>query len=417
MDKNILGGLPIEIEGKINKLYFIANELGYPSYIIGGVVRDWILDLPIKDIDMVIEGDAILVAKVYEKQYNTPVQYFEDFRTATISISNKKSENIDLISTRKEFYESPGSLPRVSTGNLKDDLSRRDFTINTLCYNLDTMDIIDLFNGTSDIQNKLIRILHAKSFIDDPTRILRAIRFKNRLHFNYESSTQKHLVEAIDQEAFSIISSDRIKKELFVCLKEEKVESILLDMKSFNILETLFFIKDISPLQLNWLREVYQLIKYEDQILVNLLIILYNTCEERIEEFCLHYQINKKYRNILINNRSVFLKIENTISRKSISSFEIRKLFADLLPEQIIFLQIYSQNKPLLKKILDFYNNKLKNITIEVTGEDLMELGIKPGPIYNKIFNEVLKSKVNYGWRTKTEEIEYIKKIIKKWRI
>lgn len=415
--KNILEGLPIEIRDKLNKLCFIADELGYSSYIVGGMVRDWILNLPIRDIDIAIEGDAIFVAKIYQKQYNASVQYFEGFRTATISIANKEFENIDLISTRKETYKSPGSLPQVKKGNLKDDLYRRDFTINALCYHLDTMNIVDLFKGIKDIQNKLIRVLHSKSFVDDPIRILRAIRFKNRLHFNYELSTKKYMEEAIDQGAFSTISSDRIKKELFLCLKEEEFESILLDMKTFSILEILFFIEDISPMQLDWLQTVYKAVKDESRILVNLLIILYNTCEENIKKFCFYYHINKKYSNLLINNKRILLEIENSISRKAICPFEIYKIFSNLLPEQKLFFQIYFQDKPLLKEALEFYNDKLQSIRIEVTGRDLIELGIKPGPIYSKIFHELLKSKINYGWKTKIEEIEHIKKYIKDWRV
>ncbi|WP_213818420.1 CCA tRNA nucleotidyltransferase [Garciella nitratireducens] len=416
MNENILEKLPNKVKKEVIRLNSIAKEKGYFSYFIGGLVRDWVLKKPIKDIDMVIQGDALEIAKIYGEKYNISVQYFPRFQTAKIPLDDRIFNNIDLISTRKEIYEFPGALPKIIEGNLKDDLYRRDFSINTLCYSLNSFKIIDLFQGEKDIKNKLIRVLYSKSFMDDPTRILRAIRFKNRFEFKYEAYTKEYMIEAINKKAFATISSDRIKKELILCLQEEKVKEILMDFIEFNIIETLFFIKDISENQFIWLEKVCKIIKNKNKVLVILLIVFFNANQESIEKFCDFYQINKDYKKLLISNKEVFLKIKNELKKNNLTPFEIYRLFSSLKEEQIIFLNIYLQEKFFIKKFLEYYVNELRDVHIFITGKDLISLGIPPGPIYDVIFKRVLKNKINLGWKTKEKEIEYIKKHIKEWR-
>lgn len=416
MDENILEYLSNTTKKEIFKLNSIAKDRGYFSYFIGGMVRDWILKKPIQDIDMVIEGDAIEIAKIYSKKYHISIQCFPNFQTARIPLEDKYFTNIDLSSTRKEIYESSGALPKVSSGNLQDDLYRRDFTINTLCYSLDTLEIIDLFHGKEDIKNRKIRVLHSRSFIDDPTRILRAIRFKNRFKFQYEKLTKRYVIEAINERVFTTISSDRIKKELILCLQEEELGKILLDFINLNILDTLFFIGNISTEQFTWLQEIDKIIENEDKVLTRLLIIFFHGNQESIKKFCDFYQINKNYKDLLINNRKTFLEIENKLKKQNLTPFEIYKLFLPLKREQSIFLRVYLQKEFFMKKLFEYYNCKLKGTRIFITGKDLISLEIPPGPIYSIIFEELLKNKINFGWKTKEQEIKYIKKNIKGWR-
>jgi len=203
---------------------------------VGGIVRDLLLGIENLDLDIVVEGDALSFGAELAKNLDVlKIVNHETFRTCIIILKN--GLNIDIASSRIEYYEYPTSLPTVDIGNIKEDLYRRDFTINSMAVKLNFGEfgkLIDYYGGYSDLQAKKIRILHNLSFIEDPTRIIRAIRFAVRYDFNFEDETFSFMTQAINDGFLNNLSWQRFKNELIIMLKEksfEKALDYLIDLK------------------------------------------------------------------------------------------------------------------------------------------------------------------------------------------
>jgi tRNA nucleotidyltransferase (CCA-adding enzyme) len=223
------GGLIERLPPPLLKLTLIAGGLAEKSdirvYLVGGIVRDLILGRPSIDVDIMAEGDAVRLARQMAEKLGARLTVHRDFGTASLKIDGF---SVDLASCRSEDYLYPGALPRVSPGNIRDDLQRRDFTINAMAICINTPnqgDLTDLFGGRQDLASGLVRVLHDKSFQDDATRMMRAVRYEQRLGFRLESSTSKLLRRSLDM--LDTISGDRLKNELALWLGEEYCYKIL----------------------------------------------------------------------------------------------------------------------------------------------------------------------------------------------
>ena len=224
------------------KLPDILNEIGAQAdknniraFVVGGFVRDLLLQLKDLDIDIVIEADAVKFAGTLGKEWGVDLIIHKGFKTAAIK---KDGFKIDLVTARKEYYKRPGSLPEIKPATIKEDLFRRDFTINAMAISLNKDnfgELVDFYNGMHDLKVKNIRVLHNKSFIDDPTRIFRAIRFQERLGFKIEPYTQRLIKDAIILKVIEKLKPQRIKKEMDLILEEPKRDKIISSMHEFGI--------------------------------------------------------------------------------------------------------------------------------------------------------------------------------------
>ncbi|OGS45529.1 MAG: hypothetical protein A2539_10210 [Elusimicrobia bacterium RIFOXYD2_FULL_34_15] len=216
------------------------KQLNCKIYAVGGFVRDNILGLKSIDLDFVVEGNAIVVANHFYQKLGGKLTVYKKFFTASLKLKN--GFVIDFATARTEKYPTPASMPVVSLSVLKKDLFRRDFTINAMAipvthYPLPVTDVIDPCGGLNDIKNKLIRVLHKKSFIDDPTRILRAIRYSYRFGFKIEKNTEKWLTSAIKKNLLSLVSAPRIRDEFIKSLEEKNTKEILKELKKRGVLK------------------------------------------------------------------------------------------------------------------------------------------------------------------------------------
>lgn len=286
-----------KLPSNITSIGKICQYLGFQSYIAGGFVRDLILGIDSTDIDIVVVGDAIKVAKLFCQEYNGEIKVFEKFQTATVETSD--NFKIDFVSARQEFYERPGALPQVTLGTIKDDLKRRDFTINSMAISLNSEDfgeIIDYFNGQKDLQNRQIRVLYNISFIDDPTRIFRAIRFEQRLGFDIEENTTRYIEEAINNGVFENISFERITRELLFSLKEASRGSIINRFYELGIFNILYPQLSIDKDTIDRLKKVSQTSSDEDIVLISLLILFENTNIEDLKLIFEHIKLSREYK-------------------------------------------------------------------------------------------------------------------------
>ncbi len=231
----------------VREIGAVAQGMGFTAYFVGGLVRDLILNHPIVDVDIVVEGDAIALADAMRARYGGRVVAHRRFGTAkwllegvTISTPAGLVEGlraIDFVTARREFYAHPTALPQVEPSSIKQDLHRRDFTINTLavCLNPDRFgELLDFYGSLQDLQRGLIRVLHSLSFVEDPTRILRAARLEARLGFRVEPRTEELIQHAVD--LLARVSGERIRHEMELILMEREPERILARLEEWRAL-------------------------------------------------------------------------------------------------------------------------------------------------------------------------------------
>lgn len=372
----------INIKDTSNKLFYI-----------GGVVRDELLGRKSFDIDITYVGNAI----EYCPRFGEVIQKNPDFGTVRVKLSplirlsdtfshdgEKDEVIVDFASTRSESYPRKGHLPFVEKigCSLKEDVMRRDFTINALAKSVATGEIVDYAGGLEDLKNKKLRVLHDESFIDDPTRIIRGLKFSVRFGFEPDEHTRRLQEDYLANINYDM-SYKRVKKEL---------------IETFNLNSQIAFEKFINE-------KIYKLVTENDVQLP----------ETNIENLVNDYKPENVwliYAGVLGDlSRLPLTKIEQKIlddvpKRILKNDFELYKAFENVRIESILLYGILKDEAG-----ARHYLDDLRNIKISVTGKDLQNLGIKPSPKYQEIFDELLKQKLIKPQMTFEEEIELIEKL------
>ena len=357
----------------------IINIQDKNLFFIGGVVRDELLGKESFDIDLTFQGDAIEFAKNIDNA--EIVQINEPFGTVRIKLNGRE---IDIASTRSEIYPQKGHLPEVKNigCSLKEDILRRDFTINALAKSTLTGEIVDYTNGLEDIKNKTLRVLHDESFIDDPTRIVRGLKFSIRFGFDLDEHTKKLQDEYLQNINYNM-SFKRLKKEL---------------IEAFNLNSNKAFEKFIE-------QKIYKLIAPQEFELpkINLenLINKYNPKNIWI----IYVGLLNDISNLpLTKNEKTIVEDYKKICDSDLSSnFDIYKTFEGMNLESI--LMYATQNDELVTHYLE----NLCNIKLEITGKDIQALNIYPSQKYQECFDYILAKKLENPELDKAQEIQLTK--------
>jgi tRNA nucleotidyltransferase (CCA-adding enzyme) len=220
----------------------VSAEKQCRPYLVGGPVRDLLLHRGVIDIDLTLEDGASTLARAVAKQMNGRVRSFPQF--LTYKVTAPELPEIDIATARKERYRQPGALPTVTEGRLKDDLLRRDFSINAIALDIVSGEVHDPTGGERDLRERVVRVLHEESFIDDPTRIFRAIRLAQRLGFRLDTQTEELMRAAIRDGALGTVSKERIWRELFLAMEEDDAPAVLTAIVASGALEGLFGRRD-----------------------------------------------------------------------------------------------------------------------------------------------------------------------------
>ena len=314
-----------------------SKEIKSEVYLVGGLLRDILLDLaaPCLDLDLIVLGDAGNLAEQVQTTVGGKVRFFPEFLTA--KLVDERFGNIDFTSCRKEVYICPGALPVVTQSDLKSDLARRDFTINALAVKLDDFifwsksksdlinlktKIVDQFNGLSDLCNREIKILHSKSFVDDPTRIFRAIKYSAKVKGNLSDETEKLLISALLSKVFDTISANRIVTELKKIFQEDYFFECFELLEKYKVLNGIFSISDWTALllQLKRLSSYNSQISSNDRFSTGLAVLLLNTkVELRLSTMSKLGYSNKKAQTILERIE----RLETTTNLAEFLDFEV----------------------------------------------------------------------------------------------
>jgi tRNA nucleotidyltransferase (CCA-adding enzyme) len=233
-------GIGPELRGILHAAGSLAAEMGFCAYAVGGMVRDLFLERDTFDLDIVVEGEGIRFARGLADRLRARVKGYERFGTATITLPG--GARVDVATARTESYDAPAALPRVTPGSIRDDLLRRDFTINAMALALAPGEfgkLLDEFGGVRDIREGRIRVLHERSFVDDPTRIFRAVRFEARLGFRIVAADERRIREALALSLLERLEEYRIAAELRLILGEPDPSRPLLRLAQLGVLEAL----------------------------------------------------------------------------------------------------------------------------------------------------------------------------------
>lgn len=415
----------------------LADTMNVRAYLVGGVVRDLLLHRANFDIDFVVEGQLLGVSarelsEALAREYGGSAHHHAPFGTSTWRIDHASPllqragvgvdslpDHIDLVSSRHEYYETPTALPTVYSSSIKLDLQRRDFTINTMAIQVspsaDRGHLLDEFGGRKDLQNRLIRVLHSMSFVDDPTRILRAVRYASRLDFAIEPRTSALIDVAIQQKMLAQITGERLRNELSLLLEEDEPEIGLIELADRGALAAIhpaFQLSEALPTHLAEVRSLaYQhALGLETGLPVAALI--WHLIGAEIEPLQLASWCDR-----LLIGKSTAESIA-TVSRVARSnSFRDPDLRPSAAVRELQGTSLVAQAalwilRPAVRDFVTQYVNVWQHVHPITTGETLQAIGLKPGPCYGVILSRLRDARVDRIVTTAEDELALARELI-----
>ncbi|WP_321390773.1 CBS domain-containing protein [uncultured Desulfuromusa sp.] len=415
--------LPESVRDVLTQLGTVADRLGLQVYLVGGFVRDLILRQQNLDVDVVVEGNGIFFAEAFAKTTQCRVRTHEKFGTAVIAFPD--GFKIDIASARLEYYDKPAALPQVEHASIRHDLYRRDFTINALTISLNQThfgQMLDFFGGQRDLKDKAVRVLHNLSFIEDPTRLFRAVRFEQRLGFKIGKQTERLMRSAVQLRSVKQISGLRILHELKQILDEPRVVAALGRLDQFDLLKfidpRLSFGPHTAGLFVaaerasSWFDLLYTGESYRRWLLY-LLCLFENLAGRgavRVSEWLGLSAADHALIRDQLPKAKKLLKLmkqrKNKLSQPLNS--EIYFWFDGLSVEVLLYLMACSDQEK-LRRWISLYMTELRKEKIILNGDDLISLGFTPGRYFQNIFTALLKARLNHDILTREEEIRFVK--------
>jgi len=405
-----------------------ADRMGFSAYLVGGFVRDILLRIENFDIDIVIGEDGISFAESLAERVSGRVRSHRKFGTAVVILPD--GFKIDIATARMEYYERPAALPVVETGSLKNDLYRRDFTINTLAISLNKREgwnLVDFFGGQRDLKERTIRVLHNLSFIEDPTRVFRAIRFEQRFNFTITKQTMSLLENAVKKDLFNHLSGSRLYLELVLMLKEREPVKMIRRMHELSLLRFIHpkivysdSMKDLF-LDIGEVISWYHLLftgREAEGWFIYLIGLLDELNDEDVIEVCRRLSISERYKKRLLENRNqIRIAYQKLLSlnegKGQIKPSQIYDVLHPLPLEALLFMMAKVPQQR-IKRAISFYLTKLMHVRIDVTGDDLINMGIAKGPEIGLILKAVRDARLDGLVKNREEELEFIKDMLKK---
>ena len=393
--------LPSELVEFLRLAGELAQKKGQKLYLVGGVVRDLLLGRENFDLDLVVEGDAIALAGELADEKKCKLVAHQRFGTAKLTWDGGSA---DLVTARSETYAKACALPTVNPSTIRDDLLRRDFTINAMAVAL-TPDLygqlLDLYGGLSDLGGKLVRVLHEKSFIDDATRIWRAIRYEQRLSFHLESGTLE-LVKR-DVGYLEEVSGDRIRHELELILKEEFPEKALCRADELGVLSKLHLKLQADK----WLSEKYEQARRwsspeNPSNGLYLALLVYRMGSKDVGEFISYLSLRKATSRILLDTIDLKANLGHLASPQ-VTSGQVYTRLAGCAIEAVVANVIAAGMPSAVPRLTEFIE-KLRYIRPVLNGEDLKKLGVAQGPEIKEILHRLLEARLDGKAATRRDE-------------
>jgi tRNA nucleotidyltransferase (CCA-adding enzyme) len=381
-------------------------------YLVGGTVRDILLGERGFDVDIAVEGDAIALAQALADALGGRVRAHEKFGTAVVVYGD--GERVDVVTARTEFYDAPAALPAVEHASIREDLFRRDFTINAMAVSLKGDDygrLVDPFGGRVDLEQKRIRVLHNLSFIDDPTRIFRAIRYENRYGFRMDEHSLRLAHGCIEMGLVGDLSSARLRDELVALLEEGQVEHSILRLAELGADKAIhphLAADEEAVTLLARLRALAQ--QYEVAVpawRLGLIALARKLPPDEVYGWLQRLKVRRRDAEQIAAAVTVGPRIVERLRDRDVEPAEIVALADRYAPDAPLFALALDDLEP-----LHAYFRGLRDVRLEVTGSDLAELGLGESPRVGEILAELRRRKLNGELDGRESELEAARELI-----
>ncbi|MFH0771010.1 MAG: hypothetical protein V1933_00075 [Candidatus Omnitrophota bacterium] len=409
----------------------VADRMDFEVFAVGGFVRDFFLGVEDLDIDIVVEGNAIRLAKCLARELKGSFVFHERFGTATVVFPSRKDLDssgsgvrtlkIDLAMARTEIYECPAALPTVKFGQIENDLFRRDFTINAMAFKLNKRGfgkLLDPFKGRADLKEKKIKVLHDLSFIDDPTRIFRAVRFEQRFNFKIEPHTEGLIKKAVGLRMVDRIQKQRIRQEIIAILNERQPLKAVKRLSELNELRFLHpnlrharscgHLFESVEETLNW----YDTAKLKKRRTIDRWLVYFGALVDglnarEVKKMCEDFVFAKDDTIRLACYKRCGDGVISSLSKKErLKPSHIYACLDGLSYETMLLLMAKSGSQTVKRRIFS-YLTKYISIKLSASGDDFTRAGIDPGPHFKEIIKKTLYAKLDSKIKTKTEELNF----------
>lgn len=396
-EKALVEGLPQALLALLAGIGEMAVQRGQSLYLVGGPVRDLLLRRPVMDIDLVTEGDALALANAAAQRWDGQVRAVSQFLTVKVRFS---LWTVDLATARRETYPSPGALPVVQAGSIQDDLARRDFTINAMAIDLTPHGwgrLLDPFGGYRDLQQGLVRFLHERSFQDDATRILRALRYEQRLGFALEEGTLNALRR--DKGFLDTLSPDRLRREMERVFQEPFPERVLERAHALGVLEAILpgltWGERHSATVAQWRQE-----GREPSPLLFLAMLAYPLAEERAEALVRRLRLPRRWSEVVRHT----LQVRRILAQwpPSPKPSSVMQALDPLRTEAVEACALLA-GEALHRQTLRTYLDVWRLLRPRLSASDLLGMGVPQGPWVGRLLAD-LRIQVADGRLTSEEE-------------
>jgi tRNA nucleotidyltransferase (CCA-adding enzyme) len=406
--------LPRRIVALLETAGQLADRSGLALYVVGGFVRDLLLGIENLDVDLVVEGDGVMFARKLGERVQARVKTHDRFGTAIILLPD--GFKLDVATARTEYYEYPAALPTVEQGSIKKDLYRRDFTINALAVRLNGKgfgDVLDYYGGQRDLKEKVIRVLHGLSFVEDPTRVFRAVRFETRFGFRLGRDTVALIEGAVKMGLFRRLSGHRLLQELKMLFGDREPKRAVERLADLNLLqfihrelgwsERLEGLLNAAQEVIDWYRLLY-LDRQLDVWLVYVMMLVEVLPERAVTEVLKRFPFSESEAKTVTASRTGRHAVMRRLAKQPPPRpAETYRMLSGLPDEALLGLMAKSKGEA-VKRQLSAYLTTYQHIKPVLTGADLKAMGLKPGPRFKKILDQLLDARLNGEVKTEAEE-------------
>ena len=381
----------------------IAVDDDWKVYLVGGPVRDVILGQDINDLDFGIEGDALSFSRVIARELDGEVIDHPQFMTTSVIAPDIK---IDLATSRKETYTGHGMLPQVVPGSVSDDLARRDFSINAMAIPLwqEHPKLLDPYGGLIDLNARLIRVLHGKSFNEDPTRMFRAIKYESRLGFSIATDSLSMMFSAVENEVMSMVSGARIRRELELIFSEPTALAIISRSQALGLIKAVHKTWMNAPFRFEKLEELKDKLHHDP--MSGLVAICWDLPNTDAELLITRLSMSRIWADV----------VRDTVRLRSLES----KLSSERMPSSLIYALLDSisysvlqtgkilTGNPVFLSRLALFTDTLMSVSPFLSGDDLLSLGVPEGPIIGNILGLLREQKLDGKITTEIDERKFV---------
>jgi tRNA nucleotidyltransferase (CCA-adding enzyme) len=406
----------------------LAKEKGYKVYAVGGFVRDILLQRSNLDIDLVVEGDGIIFAQALAQKLGGRIRAHKKFRTAVVILPD--DQRIDVATARLEYYEHPAALPTVELSSIKLDLFRRDFSMNALAIELNPEhfgQLVDFFGGQKDIKDRVIRVLHSLSFVEDPTRIIRAIRFEQRFKFRIGAQTERLIKNALQLNMFQKLSGSRIFQELKLLMQESSPLECLQRMHGLDILQNIHPLFKLDEKKVQLLQKLEKVLDWHELMYMDpapehwklyFLALCQGYNQEQIQSLTRSLDMPKKQQNSIIQILQEVQRTEQKLyqwQKKDENLSELYFLLHKLPIEAILYIMACTPQEN-IRKHVSLYLTQLRGESIDINGKDLQAMGLIPGPAYGRILTRILAAKLDGEAKDRQTQLDLARELVQEER-